>query len=133
MNTKARVILTLVLGIAMGVTTWLGAEGSSPPGSGYVLSALTILVPLIVGRWWVLAALAGQLVALVALQLTGQLIHGLDSEVSALPWGIAGLVVSGLFFSILVGIRKAFDRWRHHRATRKPLDTGQVASNSSDS
>jgi len=129
MSTKARVILTLVLGVVMGVTTWLGAEGSSPPGSGYVLWALVTLVPLIVGRWWVLAALAGQLVALVVLQLTGQLIHGLDSEVSALPWGIVGLVISGLYFSILVGIRKAFDRWRHHRATRKPLDTSPVAPN----
>jgi hypothetical protein len=119
MNTKARVILTMVLGIAMGVTTWLSAEWSSPPGSGYVLWTLIILVPLIVGRWWVLAALAGQFIALVALQLTGHMVHGLDGHEEALSSMsiVVGLVIFGLFMLILVGIRKAFDLWRDRGVT----------------
>jgi len=93
----------------------------------------TILVPLIVGRWWVLAALAGPLIALVALQLTGHLIHGFDNtEVSALPLGIVGLVVNGFFLLTLVGIRKAFDLWRRRRAAG--ANRGHAfASNGSDS
>lgn len=115
MTTKARVILTLVLGIVIGVTTWLGAEESSPPGSGYVLWALIVLIPLIVGRWWVLAALAGQVIALMALQLTGHMFRGLEGHVETLnyPLSILGLVIFGLFMLTLVGIRTAFDRWRN--------------------
>lgn len=118
MNTKARVILTMVLGIVMGVTTWQSAEWSSPPGSGYVLWTLIILVPLIVGRWWVLAALAGRFIALVVLQLTGHMFHGSDGYEAALSYmSIAGLVVFGFFMLILVGIRMAFDLWRDRGMT----------------
>lgn len=122
MNTKARVILTVVLGIVMGVTTWLSDEWSSPPGSGYVFWALMILVPLIVGRWWVLAALAGQFIALMALRLTGHMVHGFDGHEEALSYLsiFAGLVIFGLFMLILVGIRMAFDLWRRRGVTANP-------------
>ena len=101
----------------MGMTTWLGNESSSP-GSGYVLWAVIILVPLIVGRWWVVAALAGQVIALVALQLTGHMFRGLDGHEGSLDaLSIVGLVFSALFMLILVGIRKAFDLWRNRGAT----------------
>lgn len=118
MNTKVRVILTMILGIAMGVTTWMSAEWSSLPGSGYVLWTLIILVPLIVGRWWVLAALAGRFIALVALQQTGHMFHDSDGYEAALGYlSIVGLVILGLFMLILVGIRMAFDLWRDRGVT----------------
>ena len=127
MSTKARIVLTVALGIVMGVSTWLSG------GIGDVFFASAVLLPLIVGRWWVLAALAGPLIALVALQLTGHLIHGFDNtEVSALPLGIVGLVVNGFFLLTLVGIRKAFDLWRRRRAAG--ANRGHAfASNGSDS
>ena len=119
MNTKARVTLTMVLGIVMGVETWLSAEWSLPTGSGYVFLALIVLIPLIVGRWWVLAALAGQFIAIVALQLTGHMFPGLDGQETELSYLIivVGLVIYGLFLLVLVGIRMAFDFLRKRRLT----------------
>ena len=107
----------------MGVVTWLsGAEWYLPPGSGFGYLAMLILVPLIVGRWWVLVALAGWLIASVALQLTGHMSHGFDGHEEALSdlSIIVGLVIFGLFMVILVGIRKAFDLWRHRGVTANP-------------
>jgi hypothetical protein len=121
MSTKARVILTVALGIVMGVSTWLSADWSSPPWAGFAFWSSLVLVPLIVGRWWVLAALTGRLTALVALQLTGHMFQGSDGYESALSYlSLAGMVIFGLFMLILVGIRKAFDLWRYREATANP-------------
>jgi hypothetical protein len=121
---------------------WLGTEGFSPsPGlegvfgsevAGRVLFVFLILVPLIVGRWWVLAALAGWVIASVALQLTGHVPQGGGEDNWGLFGVIVGLVLWGFVFLILVGIRIAFDRWRRRRATRKTLGCRPVVSNSSD-
>lgn len=127
MSTKARIVLTVVLGVVMGVSTWLSAEWPSPLGAGVTSGVgvthwtLIILIPLIVGRWWVLAALAGRFAALVILELTGHMFQSSDGFESALsPLSIAGLVIFGLFMLILVGIRRAFDLWRHRGATVNP-------------
>jgi len=103
----------------MGVSTWMTDWSSTANTVNALAFVAAILVPLIVGRWWVVAALAGQLIALVALQLTGQSIQGLDNtEVPALSLlGIIGLVASGIYLLILVGIRKAFDHLRNRRVT----------------
>jgi hypothetical protein len=135
MTTQARIVLTAALGLLMGVSTWMTDWSSTANTVNALAFVAAILVPLVVGRWWVVAALAGQLIALVALQLSGQSIQGLDNtEVPALSTlGIIGLVASGIYLLILVGIRKAFDRWRHHREARKPSNTMPVGSNSSSS
>jgi hypothetical protein len=117
MSTKSRIALTAALGLLAGVSTWMTDWSSTANTVNALAFVAAILVPLIVGRWWVVIAIAGQLIALVALQLTGQSIQGLDNtEMPALsPLGIIGLVASGIYLLILVGIRKAFDRWRNRR------------------
>jgi hypothetical protein len=130
-SAKARVVLTVALGALMGLLTWLASEGLSPsPGVEEVfnstpieVASLTILalVPLVVGRWWVLAALAGPVAALVTLQLTGHKIHELDGWAPPLnPVTIFGLLFLALVMLILVGIRRTFDFWRGRRATAGP-------------
>lgn len=144
MSAKARIILTAAFGVVLGLHMWLGTEGFSPsPGLEEVFSSRAtemaffcslILVPLIVGRWWVLAALAGWVIASVALRLTGHVPQGgSDGDEWGLLWTIVGLAFWGFIFLILVGIRKAFDHWRQHRVTRKLVDTRLAVSNSSDS
>jgi hypothetical protein len=78
-----------------------------------------LLLPLIVGRWWVVAALAGPLVAGVALELTGYMPEdesngGLEYEFGFVFF-VLFLILSGNLMLILVGVRKLFDflcqRW----------------------
>jgi hypothetical protein len=113
MSTKARIVLTVAFGIVMGVSTWLGGVWT-----GDVFFA-AVLLPLIVGRWWVVAALAGPFIALVALELSGHVYEGgSDGPESYLfPWGIIGLFFWELVMLILVGVRKAFDFLRKRRLT----------------
>lgn len=98
----------------MGVSTWLHGDWT-----GYVLYTSIALLPLIVGRWWVVAALAGPFIALVALELTGYVYEGgSDGPESPLfPWGIIALFFWELLMLILVGIRKAFDFLRNRWVT----------------
>jgi len=112
MSTKARIVLTVALGIVMGVSTWLSG------GIGDVFFASAVLLPLIVGRWWVLAALAGPFIALVTLELSGHVYEGGSdgAESYLFPWGIIGLFFWELVMLILVGIRKAFDFLRNRLA-----------------
>jgi hypothetical protein len=112
----------------MGLGTWTPSEGLSPP-SGLeeffsaipdgVSLAIWILVPLVVGRWWVIAALAGPVVALAALQATGHEVQQFEGWYPPLtnPFTIFGLLILALVMLALVGIRKVFDFWRGRRAT----------------
>ncbi len=86
--------------------------------------ASVLLLPFIVGRWWVVAALAGPLVAGVALELTGHMPEsdsngGLEYEFGFVFF-VLFLVLSGNLMLILVGVRKVFDflrrRWLTARA-----------------
>jgi Zn-dependent protease len=110
MSTKARVVLTVAAGIVMGVSLWLGA------GWGYAFYASVVLLPLIVGRWWVVAALAGPFIASVALDLTGHMSEsGSDDPEFGFIFVVFFLVFLGFLMLILVGIRKAFDFLRKRR------------------
>jgi hypothetical protein len=112
MSTKARVVLTATLGILMAVCTWLRVDDTE------VMFVSVVLLPLIVGRWWVVAALAGPFIALVALDSTGYLYVGGSDPIDSSPLvGIIGLVFWGLIMLVLVGIRKAFDFLRNRRLT----------------
>jgi hypothetical protein len=107
MSTKARVNLTAAAGIVAGVSLCLG------DASGLAFPALVVLLPLIVGRWWVVAALAGPLVAGVALELTGHMPEdegggGLEYDFG-FEFFVFYLVLSGLLMLCLVGVRKGFD------------------------
>lgn len=119
MSTKTGVVLTAAAGVVMAVLL-----GLSWDVWGTVLYASVLLLPFIVGRWWVVAALAGPLVAGVALELTG---HMPDSEGSGGLEYDFGFIFFVLFLSlaanlmlILVGVRKLFDflrrRWSTARA-----------------
>lgn len=89
----------------MGVCTWLSADWAKT-----VFFASAVLLPLIVGRWWVVAALAGPLIASVTFELTGHVYEGgSDGPEPGLLWVVFALDFYGLLMLILVGIRKAFD------------------------
>jgi len=86
---------------------------------GTALYASVLLLPLVVGRWWVVAALAGPLIAGVALELTG---HMPESESDGGLEYDFGFVFFVIFLSlaanlmlILVGVRKGFDYLRKRR------------------
>ena len=97
----------------MGVLLWLSADWW-----GLALYASVVLLPLIVGRWWVVAALAGPLIASVALDLTGHVPERVsDGPEFGFIFFVFFLVLSGNLMLILVGIRKAFDFLRKRRLT----------------
>lgn len=99
----------------MGLSIWLGGDGAH--WGSEVFFVLAILLPLIVGRWWVVAALAGPFIALVALHSTGNSHEvGSDPIDSSLLMGIVALFFWELVMLILVGIRKVFDFLRNRRA-----------------
>ena len=89
--------------------------------SGWTLDAflvLLVLLPLVVGRWWVVAALIGPLIVVVGYELTGYVDEsGSDGTGPALILGVFALNVYGLFMLILVGIRKVFDFFRNRWVT----------------
>ena len=110
-------MLTVAAGIVMGVL--LGLSGDLWAIAFY---ASVFLLPFIVGRWWVAAALTGPLVAGVALELTG---HMPDSEGNGGLEYDFGFIFFVLFLSlaanlmlVLVGVRKGFDYLRRRRAAR---------------
>jgi len=86
---------------------------------GIALYASVVLLPLVVGRWWVVAALAGPLIAGVALELTGHMPEsegngGLEYDFGFIFF-VLFLILMGNLMLILVGVRKLFDfisrRW----------------------
>lgn len=118
MSTKARINLTAAAGIVTGVLLCL-----SDDAFGLAYYALVILLPLIVGRWWVVAALAGPLVAGVALEVTGHMPEddsngGLEYDFGFIFF-VLYLVLSGNLMLILVGVRKGFDFLRKRRLAAK--------------
>lgn len=128
MSAKTRIILIVALGVFLGLMAWLPVEGYSPsPGVEDVFSsrpiwivffAFLIAVPLIVGRWWVVASVAGLFIALATLELTGQIYEGLGDgpekplgSLWVLPW-------YALLLLILVAVRKLFDFFRTCRRSQ---------------
>lgn len=90
---------------------------------GLAYYALVILLPFIVGRWWVVAALAGPLVAGVALELTGHMPEddgdgGLEYDFG-FAFFVLFLILSGNLMLLLVGVRKGFDFLRKRRPAAK--------------
>jgi hypothetical protein len=72
--------------------------------------AIVVLVTMAVGRWWVVAAMAGPFGALLVLQLTGHMSHELDGSAPPLNVvAIFGLVYVGVLLLILVAVRKLLD------------------------
>lgn len=110
----------------MGLSTWFHGDWT-----GFVLYASIILLPLIVGRWWVVAALAGPFIAFVALESTGYVYEGGSDgpETSSLfPWGIIALFFWELLMLALVAIRKTFDVLRSRGVTAIRRHRARVAS-----
>jgi uncharacterized membrane protein len=98
--------------MVMGVSLWLSGAW------GYAFYASVVLLPLIVGRWWVVAALAGPFIASVALELTGHVSEGgSDGPEFGFIFSVFFLVFLGFLMLTLVGIRKAFDFLRKRRLT----------------
>jgi hypothetical protein len=124
-STKVRIGLTVALGVLMSLESWnpwpyqsSGVQGFSRSIPDGVALAVFILVPLVVGRWWVVAALSGPFFALATLQVTGHEVLQFESLAQPLnPVTIAWLLLLGLVLLVLVGIRRAFDLWRGRRTT----------------
>ena len=117
MSTKARVNLTAAAGIVTGVLFCL-----SDDAFGLAYYAMVIFLPLIVGRWWVVAALAGPLVAGVALELTGHMPEddgngGLEYEFGFIFF-LLFLVLSGNLMLVFLGVRKGFDFFQRRLAAK---------------
>lgn len=125
MSTKIRIGLTVALGAFMGLESWnpwpyqsSGIEEFSRSIPDGVSLAIFVLVPLVVGRWWVVAALTGPLVALVTLQVTGHEVLQFESSSPPLnPVSFIWMLFLGLVLLILVGVRRAFDLWHRRRTT----------------
>jgi hypothetical protein len=126
MTTKRRLGLTVAAGIALGLDTWV-AEQPGWPTSGLndALSApllivalvALVLVPLAVGRWWVVGALVGPGLSLAIMQLTGVAVQLDDGAGPAFNYRtIFFLIVVGLVMLLLVGLRFLFDDVRLNRA-----------------
>jgi hypothetical protein len=117
MSTKTGAVLTVAAGVVMAVL--LGLSGDLWAIAFY---ASVFLLPFIVGRWWVVAALAGPLVAGVALELTG---HMPDSEGNGgleydfgFIFFVLFLILSANLMLVFVGVRKGFDYLRRWLAAR---------------
>ncbi len=101
----------------MGVLLGLGDVWAIP------LYATVFLLPFIVGRWWVVAALAGPLVAGVALELTGYMPESEGNGGLEYDFGFVSFVIflslAANLMLVLVGVRKLFDFLRKRRLTAK--------------
>lgn len=81
---RLRIYLTVAYAVVLGLWTFADQKsvGLSPGFHndlvvlGFV--ALTVLVGIAVGRWWVLVSLIGGLLPLIYLQESGYLGHGFD-------------------------------------------------------
>jgi hypothetical protein len=119
MTTRGRIALTVAAGIALGFATWVVEQPGWPtPGLHEVLAVPLVivalvalfLVPLIVGRWWVLAALAGPGLALLIMQSTGVAVRLDDGSGPAINYRtIFFLAVAGAVMLIMFGIRFVSD------------------------
>jgi MFS family permease len=122
MSTRTGVASTVVAGVVTGVLLGLSdVWGSDLWGIAYYASVF--LLPFIVGRWWVVGALAGPLVAGVALELTGHMPEddgngGLEYEFG-FTFFVLFLILSGNLMLIFVGVRKGFDFLRKRRLAAK--------------
>jgi hypothetical protein len=126
MSTKTRLALTAAAGIALGLDTWVAEQPGWPtPGVNDVLAVplvivallSLILVPLTVGRWWVVASLVGPGLSLLTMQLTGVAVSLDDGTGPAINYRtIFFLIVVGLVMLLLVGLRFLFDDVRRDRA-----------------
>jgi hypothetical protein len=127
MSARDRIGLTFAAGVILGLDT-LAAEWSGWPTAGLhhaVAPPLTILaiatfflVPLVVGRPWVLGAMVGPFLALVIMQSAGVAVTLDDTTGPALNYRtIFQLIAVGVVMLAVVGLRGAFDAMRERRAS----------------
>jgi hypothetical protein len=127
MSSRDRIGLTVAAGVILGLDT-LASEWLGWPTVGLhhaVALPLTILavttfflVPLIVGRPWVLSAMAGPLLALVIMQAAGVAVTLDDTTGPALNYRtIFQLIALGVVMLTVVGLRGALDAARERRAS----------------
>jgi hypothetical protein len=118
-STKRRLALTVAAGVVLGLDTWV-AEQSQWPTSGVndalaaplliVALVALLVVPLAVGRWWVVGALLGPGLALLVMQLTGDPVSLDDGTGPAFNYRTIFLLVAvGAVMLILFGLRYLFD------------------------
>ena len=123
---------TIAAAVVLGAAT-LAAEHPGWPTAGIndaialplgILAAIVLfLVPLIVGRWWVVGAIAGPLLALLILQLTGAAVSLDDGTGPAFNYRtIFFLIVVASVLLLLGSLRRVFEDSRRERAE----DRGQL-------
>jgi hypothetical protein len=126
MSTRRRIALVAAAGIVLGLDTWVVERSGWPtPGVNDVLAVPLLivallalfLVPLAVGRWWVVGALLGPGLALLVMQLTGDLVSLDDGTGPAFNYRTVFMLIAvGALMLLLFGVRFAFDDARRSRA-----------------
>ncbi len=119
----------------LGLFSWLGNPELSPSHGVHgifgstpariAVAACFVLVPLLVGRFWMVGALAGPAVALAILGAAGETVYE-DGTASPLNYvAIFGFIYLGILMVVLVGIRSGVDfllrRRAEARRSRRPL------------
>jgi hypothetical protein len=131
MSARDRIGLTFAAGVILGLDT-LASEWPGWPTAGLhhavgvpltILAIATFfLVPLVVGRVWVLGAMAGPFIALVIMQRAGVTVTLDDTTGPALNYRtIFQLIALSVVMLAVVGIRGAFDAARDRRASSGSL------------
>jgi hypothetical protein len=132
MATKRGIALTLALGFGLGLFSWLGDAELSPSHGVYEVFGSTpariaiggclVFVSLLVGRLWVVAALAGPVIALAILGAAGETVYEDGTAAPLNVVAIFGLFYLGILMAMMVGIRKGVDflRLRWAESQRRP-------------
>lgn len=124
MSTKARLALTGILGAVSALAFYAEWNGETETAFAHDLAyeilfaAVTIGVPLLVGRWWIAVAIVGPLGFLVIWQVTG---HHVYADGDARPLNIESVAAMFWYISsweIATAARKGWDAWRTRRARR---------------
>jgi len=122
MTTQTRIALTVALGIVLCVWFW-GLLVEPNPGDFGVLEseklavllvAIISLIPLLVGRFWIIAALAGPVVLLALFQAVGYDASGWDG-VEAQPFNgriIFNLGMAAIWLQAMTAVRIVWDGLR---------------------
>ena len=126
MRGKGSIGLTVAAGVILGLEVWV-IERSGWPTAGLhdviavplgIAAAISLLiVPLVVGRWWVVLAMVGPAISLTVMQIAGIAVRLDDGTGPAWNYRTVFMFsVLTLFMGLLVAIRHSFDVWREDRA-----------------
>ena len=118
MTTATRVKITVAAGLVLGLETWILERSAWPtaglhdvlaPPLGILALAALFVVPLVVGRLWVVGALLGPLLALAVMQVAGLTVRLDDGTGPAFNYRTTfQLCAVGFILLFLAGLQTVF-------------------------